>query len=72
MPSNKPWLDGPSAKDRATAKIWQGGPLFLIGLISTAGTYYLLGIVWIWTVIIGIAGLFWFLTGLITYYTGVE
>ncbi len=56
MPSTKPWLEGPSAKDRAIAKMWQGGPLLLIGVISTAGTAYFLGIVWIWTVLIGIAG----------------
>ncbi|TWT66181.1 hypothetical protein [Allorhodopirellula solitaria] len=72
MSSNKPWLEGPSPKDRAIAKMWQGGPLFLIGVISTAGTAYFLGLVWIWTVLVGIAGLFWFLTGLITYWTGAE
>ncbi|ELP35209.1 hypothetical protein [Rhodopirellula baltica] len=72
MTSNKPWLDGPSAKDRARAKIWQGGPFFLIGLISTTLTHFLFGYVWFGTVAIGIAGLFWFLTGVITYYTGVE
>jgi hypothetical protein len=72
MASNKSWLEGPSAKERAVSKMWQGGPLFLIGTIGTVGTHYLLGIVWIWTVLAGLAGLFWFMTGLITYYTGVE
>ncbi|TWU19272.1 hypothetical protein [Allorhodopirellula heiligendammensis] len=72
MTSNKPWLDGASAEDRAIVKMWQGGPLLLIGVISTAGTAYFLGFVWIWTVLIGIVGLFWFLTGLITYLTGAE
>lgn len=72
MSSNKPWLDGPSPQSRAIAKMWQGGPFFLIGLISTALTHYVLGFVIIWTLLIGFAGLFWFLTGLITYWTGVE
>ena len=72
MSSNKPWLNGPSKRDQAIAKMWQGGPAFLIGVISTTGTHYLIGIVWIWTVILAILGLFWFLTGLITYLTGVE
>ncbi|MFO0942610.1 MAG: hypothetical protein U0930_17885 [Pirellulales bacterium] len=72
MPSNKPWLDGPSARDRAVAKMWQGGPALLIGLLATAGTYFLFGMVWFWTIIIAIAGFFWLLTGLITYFTGYE
>ena len=72
LTSNKPWLDGPSPKEHAIAKMWQGGPTFLIGLIGTLGTYYALGIVWIWTVILAIAGFFWFVTGLITYLTGVD
>ena len=69
---NKPWLDGPGPKDRAIARMWQGGPLFLIGALSTAFTYFNLGIIWSWTVIAGVLGLFWFLAGLITYMTGVE
>jgi len=69
---NKPWLDGPGPKDRAIARMWQGGPLFLIGALSTAFTYFNLGIIWSWTVIAGVLGLFWFLAGLITYLTGVE
>ena len=72
MASRKPWLEGPSARDRAMQKMWQGGPFFLIGVIATLGTYYLLGVVWIWTVIIGILGLFWFATGVVTYMTGIE
>lgn len=72
MPSNKPWLDGPTAKDRAKEKMWQGGPAFLIGVIATGGTHFFFGMIWFWTVIIAIAGFFWFITGLITYYTGVE
>jgi hypothetical protein len=72
MASNKPWLDAPTGRDRAIAKMWQGGPLFLFGLLGTPGTHYLLGIVWGWTVIAGVAGFFWFITGLITYFTGVE
>ncbi len=72
MPSNKPWLDGPTAKDRAKEKMWQGGPVFLIGVIATGGTHFLLGMIWFWTIMIAIAGFFWFITGLITYYTGVE
>ena len=72
MPSNKPWLDGPTSKDRAIEKMWQGGPAFLIGILATGGTYLMFGMVWFITVIIAIAGFFWFITGLITYYTGVE
>jgi hypothetical protein len=72
MPNNKPWLDGPTAKDRAIAKMWQGGPCIVIGGVITAMTYYLLGRIWIMAVIIGIAGVFWFAAGLITYITGVE
>ncbi len=71
MPSNKPWLDGPSAKERAVAKMWQGGPFFLIGLIGTIGTL-LMGFISLWIVVLGLAGLFWFVTGAITYFTGVE
>jgi hypothetical protein len=47
MPSNKPWLDGPTTKDRAKAKMLQGGPLLAIGLVATLGTYFFLGVVWI-------------------------
>ncbi|HIF31964.1 MAG TPA: hypothetical protein EYG57_03485 [Planctomycetes bacterium] len=72
MASNKPWIDGPKAKDRAIAKMWQGGPCIVIGAVSTAATYYLFDMIWIWTVLIGIAGVFWFVAGLITYITGVE
>lgn|GEM_PF-4423723 len=72
MSSNKPWLNGPSKKEQAKERMWQGGLAFLMGLISTAGLFLLLGIVWSWTVIIGVGGLFWFLTGAVTYYTGVE
>ncbi len=72
MPSNKPWLDGPTPKERAAQKMWQGGPVFLIGALTTAATHFFLGVIWIWMVVIGVAGLFWFLTGLITYSTGLE
>ena len=72
MPSNKPWLDGPSPKDRAREKMWQGGPLCLTALIITAGTHYFLGVFWLWTVLVAIAGFFWFVTGVVTYLTGVE
>jgi len=72
MTNNKPWLDGPSAKDRAIAKMWQGGPTCLIGLGVSAFTHFWFGFVIIWTVLLFIAGLFWFATGLVTYWTGVE
>jgi hypothetical protein len=72
MTDKKPWLSPPSTKDRSAARMWQGGPIFLIGVIGTAGTYYALGIVWLWTVIAAVVGLFWFLAGLVTYLTGVE
>ena len=70
--NKKPWLDGPTAKDRARDKIWQGSIVLLIGAIGTLGTYLALGIVWMVTVIAVVCGLFWLLTGLVTYYTGVE
>ncbi len=72
MPSKKTWLDGPTPKERAAHRMWQGGPLFLIGMLATATTHFMLGVVWIWTVVIGVVGLFWFLSGLITYWTGLE
>lgn len=72
MPNNKPWLDGPTTKDRAKARMLQGGPPLLIGLLGTLGIYFFLGVVWIWTVILAVAGFFWFVTGLITYLTDVE
>ncbi len=72
MPINKPWLDGPSPKDRAVQRMWQGRPLFMVGAVGTAGTYYILGIVWFGTVIMAVVGLFWFLAGFVTYITGVE
>ena len=43
-----------------------------MGLIITAVTAIGLGVIWIWSVILAIAGLFWLLTGLVTYYTGYE
>ena len=72
MSTRKPWLEGPTAKDRAHEKMRQGGLVCLIGVIATAGTYFLFGIVWFLTVIAAVAGFFWFATGLITYYTGIE
>ncbi len=72
MPSNKPWLDGPTAKDRAKDKMWQGGPAMAIGILCTAFTYFFLDMIWFGTVIIAVLGFFWFLTGAITYYTGIE
>lgn len=72
MPDDKPWLDGPSKKDRAISSMQQGGPVFLIAAVTTAGTHYFLGFIWTWFVIAGALGLFWFLVGLITYLTGFE
>jgi len=70
--SRKPWLDGPSPKDRAVARMWQGGPVCLIGLGLTAFTHFWFGYVIIWTVLLFLSGLFWFSVGMITYFTGVE
>jgi len=50
----------------------QGGPLFLIGALTTATTHFIFGFVWIWMVVIAVLGLFWFLSGLVTYLTGLE
>lgn len=72
MPSNKPWLDPPSARSRAKDKIWQGGICLLIGVVAIAATYLAFGMVWILSVIIALAGLFWLLTGLVTLLTGHE
>ena len=72
MPGRKAWLDGPTPRDHAKAKMWQGGPVFFIGLIGTLGTHYAFGVIWIWTVILAIAGFFWFVSGLISLLTGVD
>lgn len=72
MPPNKSWLDGPSPKDRAKDKIWQGGVALAIGVLITLGTVFALGLVWGWSVILAVAGFFWLVTGLITYYSGYE
>jgi hypothetical protein len=72
MPSDKPWLDGPSPREQALARIWQGGCVLLIGGTATAGTYFVLGIVWIWTVVAAVCGLFWLLAGIVTLLTGYE
>jgi hypothetical protein len=70
--SKKPWLDGPSAKDRAISRMWQGGPVCLLGLGITAFRYFWFGYMIIWTVLLFLSGLFWFTVGTITYVTGVE
>lgn len=67
-----PWLDGPTPEDRAKDRMWQGGICFLIGALSTGGSYMALGMIWMGTVILTIAGLFWFLVGLVTHFTGYE
>ena len=72
MPSNKPWLDGPSPRDHAMAKVWQGGMVFIIGATITAATFFILGIVWLWSVVAAVSGLFWLLVGTVTLWTGYE
>ncbi len=72
MPDHKPWLRGPTPRDHAIAKMMQGGPTLLIGVMGTLGTHYFFGFVWIWTVLLAIGGCFWFLTGLITYLIDCE
>lgn len=72
MPSKKPWLDGPTAKDRAKERIWQGGIALAIGVIGTIIPILALGMFWYITIIIGVGGLFWLLVGLVTYFTGYE
>jgi hypothetical protein len=72
MPSKKPWLDGPTATDRAKEKIWQGGIVLAIGVIATIVPLLVFGIIWYITIIIAVLGLFWLLAGLITYWTGYE
>lgn len=68
MVSSQPTPGGPSEKSLAFDKIWQGGLTFLIGLISTATTILAFGVVWYLTIIIMLAGLGWFLTGVGWYY----
>lgn len=72
MPSSKPWLDGPTPEDHARAQIWQGLMVFIIGASLTAVSYFVLGIVWIWTVIAAVCGMFWLLVGLVRLWTGYE
>ncbi len=72
MPSNKPWLEGPSTRDRAMSKIWQGAMVFVIGASVTAVTHFGFGFVWIITVVAAVAGFFWLLVGLVTFFTGYE
>jgi hypothetical protein len=72
MSNKKPWLDGPTAKDRAKEKIWQGGLVLAIGVIGTVAPILVLGMFWYITIIIGVVGLFWLLVGLVTYFTGYE
>lgn len=52
--------------------MWQGGPIFLMGVIGTATTHFAFGYIWVWTVLVAAAGLFWLIAGLITYFTGIE
>lgn len=72
MPSNKPWLDGPTTEDRAKAKAWQGAMVLTMGGTFTAITYFGFGFIWLWPAIAAIGGLFWMLLGLITLFTGYE
>jgi hypothetical protein len=72
MPSNRPLLEESSPRDRALAKMWQGGLVLFIGVTLTAVSIFMLGVVWIWTVIVAVCGLFWLLAGLLSFLSGYE
>ena len=72
MPSNKPWLEGPSSEDHVRAQAWQGAMVLIIGLLVIAVTGLGFGFVWIWTLALPVLGFFWLLVGLIRLYTGLE
>jgi fatty acid desaturase len=72
MPSNKSWLDGPTPRDHAQAKVWQGAMVFVMGATTTAVTHFAFGFVWLWLVGVAVLGFFWMLVGLITLLTGYE
>ena len=46
--------------------------LFIIGATLTSVSIFVLEVVWIWTIIATLAGLFWMLTGLVAVWTGYE
>jgi fatty acid desaturase len=72
MPSDKPWLDGPTPQDHAKARVWQGAMVFVMGATFTAITYFGFGLIWMWPVFAAVGGLFWMLVGLVTLLTGYE
>lgn len=64
-------LDG-SPRERAKAKVWQGAMALVAGGGASAVTWFFLGFVWWGTVVFGLAGLFWMITGLVTVLTDYE
>jgi len=46
--------------------------VLFIGAKLTAVSIFLLGVVWIWTVIVAVCGLFWLLAGLLSFLGGYE
>jgi hypothetical protein len=72
MPSNRPLLEESSPRERALAKMWQGGLVLFIGGMLTAVSIFMLGVVWFWTVIVAVVGLFWLLAGLFSFMSGYE
>jgi hypothetical protein len=70
--ANKDYLKGPTPRDHAKEAIFQGACIFGIGALSTLGTWFFLGVVWMITPIIAAVGAFRFIYGLISYYTGWE
>jgi hypothetical protein len=46
--------------------------VFVIGASVTAVTHFGFGFVWIITVVAAVAGFFWLLVGLVTFFTGYE
>ena len=72
MPSNNPSLGGPSDRDHAKQRAWQGAMALIAGGAFTAVTFFGFGFIWFWPVIVAAGGLFWMLAGLITLFTGYE
>ena len=64
-------LEG-STRDRAKAKFWQGAMALVDGGGVSALTWFFLGFVWWGTIVFGLGGLFWMITGLVTVLTDYE
>ena len=70
MGLEKDYLRGPSNRDHAKEAMFQGACIFGIGVLSTLGSWLILGVVWMITPLIAAAGAIRFLFGLISYVTG--